>query len=89
MSNANNFINSYANNIAQLVQILQTLQTQNLQMTDDTTLVTRYFQGTSPAPRTDIVAQDVTNAASAVTQMLFTFNSGAPTQASYLLKMTP
>jgi hypothetical protein len=93
MSNAVNFVNSYANNIAQLVQLLKVLETQNLQLTDDATLVTRYF-ATQPVtgqniPRADIVAQDVANAQAALVQMLFTFNSGSPTQASYLLKMMP
>lgn len=93
MANPVNFINSYANNIQQLVTLLQTLQTQNLQLTDDSTLVTRYF-ATQPLtgqniPRTDIAAQDVANAQAALVQMLFTFNSGSPTQASYLLKMMP
>jgi hypothetical protein len=93
MSNAVNFVNSYAANIQQLVNLLQTLQTQNLQMTDDATLVTRYFAAKnsdgSNAYRSDIVAQDVANAQAALVQMLFTFNSGSPTQASYLLKMMP
>lgn len=89
MSNSNTFINSYASNIRQLVDLLNTLQSQNLQITDDPTLVTRYFSQTAPLPRNDIVAADVTNAQAAIVQMLFTYNSGSPTQASQLLKMTP
>jgi hypothetical protein len=92
MANPINFINSYAANISQLVQLLQTLQLQNLQLTDDATLVTNYFKANpagGPQPRTDIAAQDVANAQAALVQMLFTFNSGSPTQASYLLKMMP
>lgn len=93
MSDATNFITNYANNVSQLVQLLQTLQTQNLQMTDDTTLVTRYFATQAGpgvrAPRSDIVAADVAAAQAAIVQILFTFNSGDPTQASALLKMMP
>lgn len=89
MSNAFNFINSYANNIRTLVDTLNALQSQNLQITEDSGLITRYFSGTSPAPRTDINATDITNAQSAIVQMLFTYNSGSPTQSTYLLKMTP
>lgn len=93
MSNAVNFVNSYASNIAKLVDLLQTLQTQNLQMTDDSTLVTRYF-ATTPLPgqnipRSDIVAADVAAAQAALIQLLFAFNSGNPTQATALLKMMP
>lgn len=92
MSNALTFVNSYANNISQLVQLLQTLQTQNLQMTSDTTLVTRYFTkaaAPAPQPRSDIEAADIAAAQAAIVQLLFTFNSGSPTQASSLLKMMP
>lgn len=93
MANPVNFINSYANNIQQLVNILQTLQLQNLQLTDDSTIVTNYFQAKQPngqnAFRSDIVAADVTAAQAAIVQMLFTFNSGNPTQAAALLKMMP
>lgn len=89
MSNAFNFMNSYANNIQTLVNILGALETQNQQITDDPTLITRYFQATSPPPRTDIVAADVTNAQNAIVQMLFTFTSGSPTQESFLHKMMP
>jgi hypothetical protein len=42
-----------------------------------------------PAYRTDIVAADVAAAQAAIVQLLFTFNSGNPTQASALLKMMP
>jgi hypothetical protein len=93
MADPVNFINSYANNIQQLVSLLQTLQLQNLQLSDDATLVTNYFKATQlngrSAFRSDIAAQDVANAQAALVQMLFTFNSGSPTQASYLLKMMP
>lgn len=87
MSNAVTFITSYAQNIQTLVNLLSTLETQNQQMTDDPTLVTRYFQ--APNTRTDINATDVANAQSAIVQILFTYNSGSPTQASFLLKMMP
>lgn len=87
MASASNFIYVYAAQIQNLVNLLKELETMNLQITDDPTLITRYFQGSGA--RTDIVAQDVTNAQNALVQLLFTFNSGSPTQASYLLKMMP
>jgi hypothetical protein len=87
MSNPVTFINQYSQNIVQLVQMLQTLATQNDQLASDPTIVTRYFA--APGARTDIVAADVTNASSALVQVLFTFNSGSPTQKSFLYKMLP
>lgn len=89
MSDPLNFMRSYANNFQQLVQILNTLQSQNLQLTDDPSLITNYFALTPSQRRTDIVASDVTNGQSAIVQLLFTYNSGSPTNASYILKMTP
>jgi hypothetical protein len=89
MSDAMNFMRSYANNYQTLVQVLNALQSQNQQITDDPTLVTRYFALPPGQARTDINATDVANGQAAIVQMLFTYNSGTPTQASYILKMTP
>lgn len=90
MSNATQFINAYAGNISNLVSILSTLELQNQQITDDPTLITRYFDNTiTPGHRTDIVAADVTAAQNAIVQILFTFNSGSPPQSAALHKMMP
>jgi hypothetical protein len=88
MADAINFINVYSAQIKAFVDILQDLETKNLQLTEDPTLLDRYFDDTA-THRTDIVAADVTNAQAAIVQMLFTYNSGEPTQASALLKMFP
>ncbi len=93
MSNPTTFINDYSNNIVQLVKTLKALETQNNMIDSDSTLLDRYFAGTptSPfgSPRADIVKADVTAAHGAMVQLLFAFNSGAPTQASALYKMLP
>jgi hypothetical protein len=87
MADPYGFIGSYSQNILQFVNLLYTLQRQNQQLTDDPTLITSYFA--LPTARKDIVAADVSNAQSAIGQMIFTYNSGTPTQAQYLLKMMP
>lgn len=57
-------------------------------LTQDPTLITRYFNASiTPNSRTDIVAADITAAQGAITQMLFTFDSGNPTQKAALFKM--
>lgn len=95
MSNPTTFINTYTQNIVQLCQLMATLRTNNDQLTQDPTLITRYFEQTNPGNpnisiiRTDITAVDVENAQAALVQMLFTFDSGSPTQKSYLYKMLP
>lgn len=97
MANAITFMNSYSANIAKLVEILQTLRTQNDQLAQDPDMVNDYFA--SPPPpvnvfppqtvRTDIVAEDVWAAHTAIIQMLFTFDSGDPPQKAALYEMLP
>ena len=96
MANPNTFINTYTQNIVQLCQLMQTLRAQNDQLTQDPNLVKDYFtvdangvNSTGGRPRKDIVEADVNNAQAALVQMLFTFDSGSPTQKSYLFKMLP
>jgi len=87
MSNPTTFVNTYVQGFQQLNQVLQTLRGLNDQLAQDPTLATRYF--TSPGARTDIVAQDITNAKDALVQILFAFDSGSPAQKSFLFKLFP
>ncbi len=87
MSNPVSFMNNYVGSIQQLVSTIEALRTYNDMITQDNTLISRYFS--SVGARTDITAGDVTNAQAAVTQLLFTFDSGSPTQKSYLFKTAP
>jgi hypothetical protein len=94
MSNPVSFMDAYVKNIVTLIDVLEDLRTQNDMLVQDPTLKSRYFDTANPpipAPpiRTDITEQDVTNAEGAIVQMLFTFDSGAPPQKSYLYTMAP
>lgn len=89
MSNPVTFINQYSQNIVQYIQLTQILRTQNDQLTQDPTIIDRYFAMNPNQIRSDITATDVQNAQEAIVQMLFTFDSGSPTQKSYLYKMQP
>jgi hypothetical protein len=95
MSNPVTFINTYTQNIVQFAQLMQILRGNNDQLTQDPSLIDRYFATSNPSNpnisvvRTDITAADVTNAQAAITQMLFTYDSGSPTQKSLLFKMLP
>jgi lipopolysaccharide biosynthesis regulator YciM len=82
-------MNLYSQNIVQFCQLMSTLRTQNDQLDQDPTLLDRYFGSNPNQIRADITKQDVTNAHDAIVQMLFTFDSGSPTQKSYLFKMQP
>ncbi len=95
MSNPVSFINTYTQNIVQYCNLMQVLRSNNDQLAQDPTLITRYFETTNPSNpnisvvRTDITATDVTNAQAAIVQLLFAFDSGEPTNKSYLFKMLP
>jgi len=87
MSNPVSFVNTYFQAGQQYNQIMLTLQGLNCQPATDPTLAARYV--TSPGARTDIIAQDIANASSAIVQFLFTWNTGAPTQKSFIYKLFP
>jgi hypothetical protein len=95
MSNPVSFVNTYTQNIVQFCQLMQTLRGNNDQLEQDPSLISRYFSMSNPSNpnvsfvRTDITAEDVTAAQAAIAQMLFTYDSGAPTQKSKLFKMLP
>jgi hypothetical protein len=87
VSNPITFVNIYVQALQQLDRDLQNLRGLNDQLTQDPTLATRYF--TSPGARTDIAAANITDAQAAIVQILFTFDSGAPTQKSKIFKLFP
>jgi len=95
MSNPVSFVNTYTQNIVQFCQLMQTLRGNNDQLAQDPTLIDRYFETINPnnpnisVVRTDIVAADVEAAQAALVQMLFTYDSGGPTNKSKLFKMLP
>jgi hypothetical protein len=88
MADAISFINAYSGQIKSFVDMLRELETKNQQIAEDPTLVDRYFNPDA-THRTDITPEDVAAAQAAIVQMLFTYNSGTPTQAAALLKMFP
>ncbi len=95
MSNPVSFINSYTQHIVQFCTLMQTLRGNNDQLEQDPTLIDRYFATASPSNpnisvvRADITAADVTAAQNAITQLLFSYDSGTPAQKSKLFKMLP
>jgi hypothetical protein len=89
MSNPISFVNNYVTNIQALINTLEDLRVQNDMITQDSTLITRYFSSGPMGVRTDIVAADITAAQNALVQILFTFDSGSPPQKSALYKMMP
>lgn len=95
MSNPVSFVNTYTQNIVQFCQLMQVLRGNNDQLEQDPSLITRYFATENPGNpnisvvRKDITEQDVKDAQAALVQMLFTYDSGSPTNKSMLFKMLP
>ena len=85
MTQAKVFGDAWFTAIRNVIDDLETLRTLNDRIAVESGLVAAVLA--APAARTDIVAQDMTNASSAVTQLLFTFDSGNPTQKAALFKM--
>lgn len=86
MQNVTNLWGNINSDIKQLITTLENLQTEYNMVADDTGLpaaLATFANGRG----WNISAQDVTNAMAAVNQILFTFNSGSPTQASLLYKL--
>lgn len=89
MSNPTTFVNNYTAQVARLVEVLEDLRIQNSRMEEDPTLLIDYFAQKPESRRTDIVADDITNAQDAVVQVLFAYDSGSPTQKSEMFKVMP
>jgi len=83
----------YAAQCQALVAMIDRLRTYNDWIVQDPTMLDRYFGQTPDAsrgePRTDITKADVTAAKDAIGQVIFAYDSGAPTQKSAILKMIP
>jgi hypothetical protein len=89
MSNPISFITNYTNNIVTLVEVMENLRVQNDMIDQDSTLIDRYFAAGPMGVRTDIDKAAVTAAHDALVQLLFTYDSGSPSQKSSLYKMMP
>ena len=85
MADALAFYRTMNSQIGQLVNILQQLETVQDRISG---LILGWAQRQQLHPgRHDLATIDFTNAASAIRQVLFAFNSGSPTQKSYLYKI--
>ena len=85
MTDVKQFGTDYINGVKFLIGAIETMRVLQERVSQDSTLFTGYLASTGA--RTDIVAADFNAASSAVTQLLFTFDSGAPTQKSSLFKL--
>ena len=87
MADATTFYRTLTSQIQSLINELENLNTAQDRMASDAGLAAAAANAANAEGRTDLTEADFTNAASAINQILFTFNSGEPTQKSYLYKM--
>ena len=66
---------------------MQQLNLMQDRMVADPALAAAAATAAQAAGRSDLSAQDFTNVGAAIVQFNFTFNSGTPTQKSYLYKL--
>jgi hypothetical protein len=86
MSNANNFMASFQTGVVQLINQLEDLNTLQDRLAQDATLAGS--AANSPLGiQLGLSAADITNAASAVNQIIFAYNSGSPPQKAMLFKL--
>jgi hypothetical protein len=87
MADANEFYVNFRNEINIFSHTLENLSIYEDRLNSDSTLAQAAADAAKAAGRTDLVAADFTNAASAIQQIIFTYGSGSPTQKSYLYKI--
>jgi hypothetical protein len=85
MTQTLNFGTAYIAAVQAVIADLTALRQLQDRIAQDATLIPGYVG--SAGARADLSVSDITNANNAVTQLLFTFDSGAPTQKSFLFKL--
>jgi hypothetical protein len=85
MTNVVQFGADYLAAVKNLVNDLETVRTLQDRVSQDSTLFAGYLA--SPGARTDLQIADLQAASSSIVQLLFAFDSGAPTQKSELFKL--
>jgi len=80
------YFSNLKSSVNQLVTTLRQLETCQDMLTQDASLAASAAAAGSNVNRT-LTAEDITNVASAIGEVLFTFNSGNPTQKSHFYKI--
>jgi hypothetical protein len=86
MANATNFYSQILTDVRTLIQTLENLNTDQDRLASDATLAAATATVATNQGNA-LSATDINNVAVAINQLLFTFNSGSPTQKSYLYKL--
>lgn len=87
MSDATGFYRACINRVTELVTVLEDLETISNRIVEDSSLAGRAATAAQAAGRADLTTASFDDMKAAIDQILFTFNSGAPTTRSKFYKL--
>jgi len=87
MSDAITFYREFIATARETVNLMSKLETMKERVESDPALAQAAADAASTSGRPDISKADVDNAVGAITQILFTWDSGEPTQKSYFYEL--
>lgn len=87
MSNPATFNQTVNETVKQFIYWIQQIQTLQDRMVSDPTLAADAAAAAEAAGRSDLAEVDYKNLSDAIVQIMFTWNSGDPTQKSFFYKM--
>jgi hypothetical protein len=84
MTDSLNFGQSYVQTVKDLIDAIEAAQLMQDRLNSEPVLAANAADAMAGAGRADMTEQVITDAAEAIGQIFFTFNSGSPTQKSLL-----
>jgi len=84
MTDATNFGQNFVATVRDLINAIEAAQLMQDRLNSEPALAASVAQAMSGAGRADMTEKVITDAAGAIGQIFFTFNSGSPTQKSML-----
>jgi hypothetical protein len=87
MTDSLNFGQSFVGTVRALIDAIDAASQMQDRLNSEPTLAAEVAQSMSGAGRADMTEQVITDAASAIVQIVFAYNSGSPTQKSLLYKV--
>lgn len=87
MADAKAFYQTANETVKQFIYWIDQINTLQDRMVSDPALAASAAEAANAAGRTDLVEADFTNLSDAIVQIMFTWNSGDPTQKSFFYKM--
>lgn len=87
MTDSVTFSRTFISQINATINALEALRVMRDRLVQESTLSQTSADAMNASGRPDLSKTDFDNASSAIQQIMFTFDSGAPTQKSYLYKM--